>query len=363
MLQRVSPDTMYGVAGARLADSVVVRVLGADGGPIANARVSFANVSGGGAFSPTSALTDAAGFARTVWVLGGTGPQEAVASTEGATSTHLHARVVSAPPAVTAMLAIMSDYLPWAANRLRELRPGNPLLVSYIDAKLHLLETPGLGSQVVAGGRYTEGAMMSRSGQTVPITAVFPLESMRGEAVQSVALLTSALPVVEEFLGVAYPWQSIHVWDGFLIGSSNSAWVSLEDRATYETRAAGKNLVPYDAIVVHEATHTWMPHESLNQFLELYGYNVIRTGSADAARWTHTRDWVPGRAENTGIHALLDIYQLAGPTAMAAGYRAILPMRVPYGGPIPQPAQEAFAAAMPEPIRPQVAAKLANVGF
>ncbi len=48
----------------------------------------------------------------------------------------------------------------------------------------------------------------------------------------------------------------------------------------------------HDALNTHELAHAFMGHESLNQFLEMYAYNIIRTGSADVSAWTWTRSYV-----------------------------------------------------------------------
>ena len=61
--------------------------------------------------------------------------------------------------------------------------------------------------------------------------------------------------------------------------------------------------------------------------------------------------------------AVLDVYQLVGLEAMKRGYRAMYPLRPPYGGPIPVSSINAFVAEMPEALRAQVAEKLGRVGF
>ena len=92
-----------------------------------------------------------------------------------------------------------------------------------------------------------------------------------------------------------------------------------------------------------------------------YGYNVLRTGSTDVGAWTFTRDYVSGREANEGVHALLDVYRLIGRDAMASAYRAVLPLRPPYGQPLSAAARQAFVDAAPAAVKAQVAAKLAKV--
>lgn len=362
-LQRVSADTMYGVAGARLPDAVTVRVVDAQGRPVSDTRVAFSVATGGGTLRAPEAWTDVDGFARAVWVLGDAGAQEMVANAGTGATIRTYARFASAPATVAPALARLGDLLDWSANNLQQTLPNNPLSAGYINAKIELLRTPGLGGAIVTGGRYAQGSFTSSAGRSIPITAVFPVEGMRGEAERTVALLESSVPLVEQFLGVPYPWETIHAGIGFIVGDVNMGWVNVEDRVSYDARTAGRNVQPYEAGVVHEATHVWMGHESLNQFLELYGYNRVKTGSPDPARWISTRDWVPGRETNVGVQALLDIYQLIGPDGMAAAYRAILPLHPAYGVTIPADVQAAFAATVPVSVRPQVAAKLAKVGF
>ena len=136
----------------------------------------------------------------------------------------------------------------------------------------------------------------------------------------------------------------------------------VEDRTTYEARTPPARL-PYDAILGHEAGHAYIAHESLTQFLELYLYNLARTGSTDPLAWTFTRSWTPDLETNTGIAAVLDVYKLIGFEAMQRSYRAIHPLRPPYGQPLPTAVIDAFILQAPEALRSAVATKLSQVGF
>jgi hypothetical protein len=101
-------------------------------------------------------------------------------------------------------------------------------------------------------------------------------------------MIASAVPIIEEFMAMPFPVGSVRVWYGFKIGNSGGGGVIYtEDRTTYETRT-GPTRLPYDAILCHEASHSYVGNESLTQFLELYAYNVVRTGSADPMSWTFT---------------------------------------------------------------------------
>jgi hypothetical protein len=134
------------------------------------------------------------------------------------------------------------------------------------------------------------------------------------------------VPLLEDFLAVPFPTQDVRVWYGFKIGNTGGGGsIFTEDRTTYESRTPA-NRLPFDAILAHEAAHSYFGNESLTQFLELYAYNVIATGSQNVSAWIYLRNWTPGLASNMGIHALLDIYQAIGFDEMSRAYRAIYPL-------------------------------------
>lgn len=204
--------------------------------------------------------------------------------------------------------------------------------------------------------------MALRAGTSLPVTAVFPLEGMRAEAAQSVRLVASALPVLENFLDTPFSFPYVRIWHGFVLGNSGGGGtLYMEDRGTYE--AVTPPGLPYDAIVVHELSHSYFRHESLTQFLELYGYNVLRTGSTDLGAWTFTRGYVPGRDANEGVHALLDVYRLIGPGAMASAFRAVRQIGPSAGEPLSAAAQQAFVDAAPPAAKADVAASVARIRF
>jgi hypothetical protein len=359
-LEVASRDPQPGVAGERLPEPVVVRVLDREGRGLPQVTVTFSVTAGGGSIVEMG-LTDQEGYARTVWVLGGEGEQEATARVEGLSPSRLHARIVPASATARPMLGMVGGYITSSVSYLESLLPQNQHIASYIQARLALLRTPGLAGDIIEGGRYAEGSIASRSGASVPVTAVFPVEAMRAEAIQSVRFAESAMPVVEAFLGTSFPTQTVHIWHGFILGNlGGGGTLNMEDRATYEARTPATRL-PYDAIIVHELSHSYVANESLTQFLELYGYNVLRTGSADVATWTFTRGWIPGSAANENVHALLDVYRLIGPAAMASAYRAVLPLRPAYGQPLSAAAQQAFVDAAPAAAKAEVAAKMARI--
>lgn len=358
-IQVISRNPHPGVAGAWLPDSVKVRAVDAQGNGVHHVLVRFR----GGDFSPESGLTDADGYTQVAWRLHDAPTQTATVNFPGLDPVPLHARIVPVPATVSPVLGLLSDYLERALATNLDNLPRNQRWATFYEAKLAILRTPGLGGDIVDQHRYVQGGAASRSGAEVPITAVFPVEAMRDEAMDAVHLAEGALPVLEEFLDKAYPTPSVRIWYGFVVGASGGGGtMSIEDRTTYDARTQGA-FMPYEPMVVHELSHTYMGHETLNQFLEVYGYNVARTGSRDVRDWDALRGWVPGRETNEGINALLDIYQLVGPEVMADAYRAILPLQPRYGELLPAAVAEIFAAAVPAAMRPQVAAKLAKVGY
>jgi len=359
----VSRDPHPGIAGHPAADSVVVRAVDANGGGVAGAIVRFSVTGGGGSITPLSISTDAQGYATAEWVLGDAGAQSATARVDGAATAELHGRIIAASAAARPMLGAVRDVIHASIQHLTGLLPNNPQSASYMEARIALLRTPGLGGDILDGGRYVEGSFASRSGSPVPVTAVFVTEAMRAEAAASVDYAEAVLPVLESFLAAPFPSQSVRLWHGFILGNNGGGGsLNMEDRATYLARTPATRL-PYDAILVHELAHSYVGNESLTQFLELYGHNVLQTGSAELAAWTYTRGWVPGREANDGVHALLDVYQLIGPAAMANAYRALLPSYPPYGQPLSPAVQQAFVDAAPPAAKTQVAAKVARVVF
>jgi hypothetical protein len=200
------------------------------------------------------------------------------------------------------------------------------------------------------------------SSQT-PIALVFPLESMRSEAHLAVTTLAPVVPLLEEFFAESFPTPVVRVWYGFKIGNTGGGGVLyMEDRTTYEART-GPNRLPFDAILSHELGHSYTGNESLTQFLELYTYNVIRTGSRVPSAWTFTRNWVPGLPTNQDLAAMLDVYQLIGYDAMARAYRAIRPLNPPYGSPLSSTVIQTFAEQVPPEHRSEVTDKLRRVTF
>lgn len=79
----VSNDSLMGVAGQLLAESLVVQVLDGDGHPMDGVPVVWATEPGNGTVAPDTSLTDSIGHASARWTLGATvGVQSATAQAE-----------------------------------------------------------------------------------------------------------------------------------------------------------------------------------------------------------------------------------------------------------------------------------------
>jgi hypothetical protein len=266
-------------------------------------------------------------------------------------------------PALTAMLEGLSAYISQALQTNQDLLPRNPQSTSQLQAKIAMLQNPSLAADILNGRRWAEGQATSMNGRVIPVVTVFPVENMRNEATDAVRTLEPVVPLLEGFFDIPFPTPVIRVWYGFVIGNTGGGGVIYsEDRTTYEGRT-GPNRLPYDAILCHELGHSYIGNESLTQFLELYAYNVIRTGSTDTQAWIFTRGWAPNLPTNQDLAAVLDIYRLIGHDAMRRAYRAIYPLRPPYGQPLSQAVIQAFVGQVPAALQAQVAEKLAKITF
>lgn len=261
------------------------------------------------------------------------------------------------------MLQGLTSYLAAALNENQVNLPRNPQNATPIQTKITMLQNPAFAVEVVSARRWVEGQASSTNGRIVPIVAVFSVDGLRGEAGDAVRGLEQGLPLLERFYDVPLPVSTIRIWYGFVVGNSGGGGILyLEDRTTYEARTTSTRF-PYEAVLTHELGHTYMGHESLNQFLELYTYNAARGASKDATTWAYTRSWSPGAGSNTGVAALLDVCQLIGFDTMQAAYRAIYPLRPQYGAVLAQNVIDAFVSQVPPTLQPTVRAKLNNVGY
>jgi hypothetical protein len=241
--------------------------------------------------------------------------------------------------------------------------PRNPQSSSQLQAKIAMLQNPSLAADIIVDRRWSEGQVISMNSRVIPIVTVFPLETMQSEATQAIGTLEPVLPLLEGFFTTPFPMSSVRVWYGFKIGNTGGGGVIYsEDRTTYEGRT-GPSRLPYDAILGHELGHSYIGNEALNQFLELYTYNVLRTSSTAPSAWTFVRDWTPGLSTNQNVAAVLDVYQLIGHDAMARAYHAIHRLAPPYGSPLSPAVIQAFVAQVPPSLQSAVSEKLARITF
>lgn len=238
----------------------------------------------------------------------------------------------------------------------QDLLPRNPHLASQIEAKIELLSTPGLEASIMNEALFEEDETTTLDGRSIPVAIVFPADTMRWGAQRDFERLPPTITTLESFIGVPWPHNYVREWYGFRMGHSGGGGsLYMEDRGTYADRG-----VPHDVIVSHELGHSYIGHEGLTQFLEVYGYNVVETGTTDLSMWTWTRSiggasYIPFAPGNEGAWALMDIYQLIGPATMGRAYAQIHTIGAPYGVPLSEAARNAFIDEAPEMVREQVA--------
>ena len=70
-----------GAVGALLPTSIVLRVLGTDGGPIQKIPISLSVIAGGGTVDPATSLSDVNGEVKAKWILGPNTPVQTLQAT------------------------------------------------------------------------------------------------------------------------------------------------------------------------------------------------------------------------------------------------------------------------------------------
>ena len=255
-----------------------------------------------------------------------------------------------------AMVRNLPSYIASAIAKNQDLLGRNPGSASQIQAKIAMLQDPTLLDSISANERWYV------SSSSRPMVALFPLDAMRSGATDSVLSIERALPLLENVMGSEFPVSTIRIWYGFVVGATGGYGIlDIEDRETYESRGGGA--LPFEAIVLHETSHAYIPHESLNQFLELYLYNMLHVNSTDVRAWIFTRNYSGNRSANVDIHAILDVYSMIGPDAMARAYRIVHRLNPPYGQPLSAECKQAFIDQAPEPLKTQVADKMSRVTY
>jgi len=267
-------------------------------------------------------------------------------------------------PVVNQMLAGLPAQIASALANNQDSLPRNPGNATQIQAKITLLQRPTLASEIIDGGFYVTATGNSMGVGAVTCAAVFPLEVMRTEASVAVQQLATGLPILEQFMGRAFPTEAVRVWYGFVVGNTGGGGViNTEDQTSYESRTPATRL-PLEAILYHELSHSYISHEGLNQFLEIYQMNVVHSGSTDPATWSYARRNVgPPPDSQASSAALVDVYRLIGRDAMASAYRTVYTLHPPYGQPLSAGCKQAFVDQAREEVKAQVVALVANIVY
>ena len=122
-------------------------------------------------------------------------------------------------------------------------------------------------------------------------------------------------------------------------------------------------MVPYVPIICHELSHTYIGHEGLNQFLEIYTSNLIAGHTASFSDWIYLRDYKTWQGTKTGYAAVLDIYQLIGLDNIQKAYREIYKIKPPYGQTLSTQCKQVFIDQSPPNFKSQVSAIVANITY
>ncbi|MDD3989568.1 MAG: hypothetical protein PHP30_05670 [Bacteroidales bacterium] len=262
-------------------------------------------------------------------------------------------------PALSEMLNSLPNIISWEIANLQGLIERNPGVAVLIQEKIDMLKRPALYNEIIEGNFFAEDSVTSVNGRHIPIIAVFPLEIMRHDASQSVTWIKNALPILENFMKTQMRYNYERIWYGFIIGNKGGGGAAyMEDKYTYESRTT-PNRLPYEAILYHELSHSYIGNESLNQFLEVYIYNIIHTGSTDIQLWTYLRQpYTAYKAGNTGVYALFDIYQLIGHDGMSEAYKELYSLNPMYGEPLSTECKQVFINQAPENQKNNVSAIL-----
>ncbi len=170
-------------------------------------------------------------------------------SPAGPSETRPPATPTPAGPTATtqSMLSGLEDYISWQLRELQEMLPRNPHNATQIQAKIALLQRPTLPAEVRTDKLYVEGSIPSIGGAAIPVSVVFALEALRGEAAEGLREIEAVCPILEGFLTTPFPSASVRMWYGFKVGNSGGGGVLyMEDKGTYASRPGDK--MPYDPI-------------------------------------------------------------------------------------------------------------------
>lgn len=241
--------------------------------------------------------------------------------------------------------------------------PKNPNLTELMTARISLLKNPDLYNNIISNDFFVVDFVSSVNKRQIPIVAAFPIANMRNEASDAVQIIKKSLPVLEGFMANPFPIDRFFIWYGFSIGNSGGGGeITMEDKTTYQARWK-QPMMPYEPILCHELSHSYIGHEGLNQFLEIYTYNMIKVNSVSFKDWTYLRDYKTWQGTKTGYAALLDVYQLIGLDPMKNAYRTIYQIKPAYGQPLSSTCKQAFVDQAPSNLKSQLANIVANITY
>ena len=335
---------------------------------VATARDAANNVMNGLAVTWSSSNTTVATVSSTGRVTGTAAGQTTITATIGGTIGSAALTVATAPTdgraqTLASVLQSLPGYITSETAYNQSLIANNPSSATLIQAKIVMLQQSTLAAEIANIPLNAMGVARSQDGRNIPIVSVFPRDSMRAGAAASVGILQLELPVLEGFYGLPIAVNDVRLFYGFTIGNrGGNGSIFSEDEGTYISRTPESRL-PFEAIIDHELGHTYMGNESMNQFTEMYVYNVVRTGSTDLQAWTFTRSYAPQTLPHVGVHLLLDVYSIIGVEAMKQAYRACFAIRPPYGDPIPAACIAAFVDRAPAASKVQVETMLKAITF
>jgi hypothetical protein len=268
------------------------------------------------------------------------------------------------PSTVVSMLNALAAEIASALQGMQSALPRNPGLNNQIQAKILMLQSPSLKSDIIGGQFWDVLMAKSLNGGSAQLSVVFPRSVMRTDASHALQEISQALPLLEGFMSLPFPYTQLDVWYGFVIGNTGGHGdIDVEDQQSYEGRIT-TTMAPYDATLYHELAHNYLAHEALTQFLEVYLYNMVRTRSTEVRAWVYTRGaYTAVLDSNNGVQALMDIYQMVGPDAMSRAYRRLYVLQPPYGQPLSDQCKQVFIDQAPDALRVQVAAKVATIVY
>ena len=162
-VQAVQGDNQTAVIGAELPQPLVVRVLDADGQPVAGAALEW-SVEGGGSLAAAASSTDADGRAAARRVLGmAAGAASTIAAVDGADSLRVTFTAVALPPTAPEVPALVLATEPSSEAVLGERFERQPV-VRLVDSQGRPLARSGVTvTAAIAAGGGTLSGTTSRS--------------------------------------------------------------------------------------------------------------------------------------------------------------------------------------------------------